>query len=166
MDATSTPPLDAADSGQTGEKMQERLTANERLAVWITQRVVGTMPAFYLILFFYLTWIAINLLLQATGGPVFDQPFGFVILLFLSNFIQLLYMPLISVGQNVLSRYAEMQAEDEYYINLRSEMKIQAVMAHLEQQDELIRELAQEVRALRAELGRQEASGPSSAAPS
>jgi hypothetical protein len=55
-------------------------------------------------------WLAWNL------GPLphFDPGPAFVILLLVSNFIQLLLMPLIMVGQNVQSRHLEIQAEVDH----------------------------------------------------
>jgi uncharacterized membrane protein len=46
--------------------------------------------------------------------PHFDPGPAFVILLLGSNFIQLLLMPLIMVGQNVQSRHQEIQTEVDH----------------------------------------------------
>jgi len=83
---------------------------NDRLAVGMT-RVIGTMPMFYALIAWYGLWIGINLLL---GPHAFDEPWSFPILLFISNFCQLIWLPALSVGQNVMGRASADQAKQQY----------------------------------------------------
>lgn len=78
----------------------KQLNRETRFAVWITQRV-GTMPAFYTLVLTYAGWITVNVLL---GKHAFDPAPNFLLLLFISNAIQLWWLPLLSVGQNVLNQ--------------------------------------------------------------
>lgn len=85
------------------------LGLGEKMGLWITQRV-GTMGFFGILAVWIIVWVGWNL------GPLphFDPGPAFVILLLGSNFVQLLLMPLIMVGQNVQSRHLEIQAEVDH----------------------------------------------------
>lgn len=90
-------------------------------------------PGFFLIIvgwtFIWLLW---NLL-----GPKeyrYDPAPAFVLWLFISNMIQILLMPLIMVGQNLLNRHAEMRAEADFEINQKAEREVEAILLHLEHQ--------------------------------
>jgi uncharacterized membrane protein len=83
---------------------------NDRLAVAITKRF-GTMGMFYTLVAWMLVWMAF-----ATAGAWYFKldPYPFPFLLFLSNLIQLWALPILAVGQQVLSRAAERQASQTY----------------------------------------------------
>src|SRR5204862_6943502 len=59
---------------------------------------------------------------------------AFVIWLFVSNLIQLSLLPLIMVGQNLLSRHSELRSEEDFRINQKAEQEAQAILLHLEHQ--------------------------------
>ena len=83
---------------------------NEHLAIRIT-RMFGTMWMFYLLVAWMLVWIC----LASIGFWKFkDDPYPFTFLLFLSNLIQLWALPVLAVGQQVLSRAADKQASQTY----------------------------------------------------
>ncbi len=63
---------------------------------------------------------------------------GFVFWLFISNVIQILIMPLIMVGQNVLSRHAERRAENDLEVNVKAEEEIEVILHHLEYQNSIL----------------------------
>jgi uncharacterized membrane protein len=90
--------------------MAARPSFNEQLAVRMT-RIIGTMPMFYALVGWYALWIGINIIL---GVHAFDKPWSFPILLFISNFLQLIWLPALSVGQNVLGRASVQQAQQQY----------------------------------------------------
>ncbi len=50
-------------------------------------------------------------------------------------------MPLIMVGQNLQGRYSEARAESDFDVNVRAETEIEAILEHLENQNELILEI-------------------------
>lgn len=105
---------------------------NQRLAVLITKGF-GSMVAFYILV----AWMLIWMLLATLGIWLFAKdsyPFSF--LLFLSNLIQLWALPILSVGQNVLSRKAELQADEAYQATLKSFHDIEQIMLHLQEQDQ------------------------------
>jgi uncharacterized membrane protein len=101
----------------------------DRLAVWITRRV-GSM-GFFLTLF---TWTALWLLwnMFAPRKLRFDPFPGFVLWLFISNMIQLFLMPLLLIGQNLLSRGSEERAKRDYEVNLRAEKEIKEMRTQLD----------------------------------
>ena len=114
---------------------REALTGLEKLAMVITDRV-GTMGFFFAIFFWTVFWLAWN-----TLGPVsgrFDPFPAFVLWLFISNMIQIFLMPLIMVGQNLQGKHSEARAENDYEVNVKAEREIEAILMHLEAQNELI----------------------------
>lgn len=112
-----------------------RLSALDRLAVWITGHV-GTMGFFIVVFVWTVLWLGWNFL--APAGLQFDPPMGFVFWLFISNLIQLLLMPLIMVGQNIQGQHAEARAEHDLEINVKAEQEIELVLHHLEQQNDML----------------------------
>ncbi len=92
---------------------------------------------FFLIIFTWtVLWLAWNTL---TPASVHFDPFpAFVLWLFISNMIQILLMPLILVGQNLQGRHSEARSEADFDVNTRAEREIEAVLIHLEYQNELI----------------------------
>lgn len=113
------------------QQFMDSFTSLERVALFITVRV-GSLGFFLIILFWTCVWLTWN-----TVGPVnlrFDPAPAFVLWLFISNMIQICLMPLIMVGQNLLSRHAEYRAESEYEVNLKAEKEIEVILVHLEEQ--------------------------------
>jgi len=120
------------------EERKRQLSAMERLALAITKRV-GTMGFFFIIAGWSALWLGWNTL--APKPLRFDPPTGFVLWLFISNLIQILLMPLLMVGQNVLSLDAELRAENDYHVNLKTEHYVEAILLHLEHQNQLLNQI-------------------------
>ena len=95
---------------------------------------------FFIIIFVWtVAWLGWNAI-----GPKesrFDPFPAFVLWLFISNMIQLFLMPLIMIGQNLQGRHAEARAELDYQVNIKAEREIEAILMHLEHQNELILEI-------------------------
>ena len=53
-------------------------------------------------------------------------------------FLQLVMLPIISVGQSVLGRHAELMAEEQFNTTQKTYTDIEQVMEHLSKQDEKI----------------------------
>lgn len=117
------------------EAHEESLSKVERLALWITDHV-GTMGFFFVIFSWTVFWLSWNLL--APKSLQFDPPMAFVFWLFISNMIQILLMPLIMVGQNLQGRHAELRAESDYAVNVRSEKEIALMFAMLQRQEKVL----------------------------
>jgi uncharacterized membrane protein len=107
----------------------------DKLAVEITNRV-GTMGFFLVILVWTVLWLSWNFL--APKALQFDPPMAFVFWLFISNVIQILLMPLIMVGQNILGRHAETRADHDLDVNVRAEEEIVIILRHLEYQNAIL----------------------------
>jgi uncharacterized membrane protein len=114
---------------------RKTLSPLERAAIWITDRV-GTMGFFLIIFVWTVAWLGWNTL--APSAARFDPFPAFVLWLFLSNMIQIFLMPLIMVGQNLQGRHAEARAEADFEVNTKAEREIEAILLHLEEQNDLI----------------------------
>ena len=117
------------------KEVTEQLSGMDQLALWITSHV-GTMGFFLIIFMWTVAWLGWNLL--APESLRFDPPEGFVLWLFLSNLIQILLMPLIMVGQNVIGKHAEARAEHDLEINVKAEQEVEVILHHLEHQNDIL----------------------------
>jgi uncharacterized membrane protein len=117
----------------------EQTGFNQRLAVMIT-RSFGSMWAFYILIAWMLLWMA----LSSLGLWLFAlDRYPFAFLLFLSNLVQLWALPVLSVGQNVLSRKAELQADETYATTTKMYHDIEQIAQHLSAQDEVLARIAE-----------------------
>jgi len=112
----------------------EQATAgfNTRLAVVLTQ-YTGTMWTAYIF-----TVLAIIGLFGLLGWL---NPFVFLLTTWISQqFLQLVLLPVIMVGQNVLGRKTELQADEQFNTTMSTYHDIEQIMQHLSAQDaELLR---------------------------
>jgi uncharacterized membrane protein len=81
---------------------------NGRIAAWITHRV-GSMWAFYVAFVFQFGWIAL-----AQAGLIKFDPYPFAFLLFISSLLQLIFMFVIMVGQDVLGRTGDKRSQQTF----------------------------------------------------
>ncbi len=119
-----------------------RLSPLERFALFMTRKI-GSMGFFFFLLLWTVLWLGWNIL-----GPVehhFDPAPAFVVWLFVSNILQLILLPLIMVGQNIESRTADARAQADFEVNQKTEREVGVIIAHLENQNELILELAKKI---------------------
>jgi uncharacterized membrane protein len=88
----------------------EHVGFNGWLAVGISKGF-GSMWAFYVLIFWMLGWMV----LASIGFSIFKfDKYPFTFLLFLSNLVQLWALPVLAVGQQVLSRASDKQALQTY----------------------------------------------------
>lgn len=88
----------------------EHIGFNGRLAVFITNKF-GSMGAFYVLVIWMFGWMFFAII----GFSYFKKdPYPFTFLLFLSNLVQLFALPILAVGQQVLSRASDKQAEQTF----------------------------------------------------
>jgi uncharacterized membrane protein len=121
---------------------QASLSASERFAAFFHKRI-GSMSFFFLLLLWTLGWLAWNIF--APVGMRFDPAPAFVIWLFASNILQLIFLPIIMVGQNIEDRAAEWRAENDFEINKKAEHEIEVIIAHLENQNEMLLEVMRKI---------------------
>ncbi|MCC6627301.1 MAG: DUF1003 domain-containing protein [Chloroflexi bacterium] len=113
------------------QEFQTSFSPLERMALAVTRRV-GTPGFFLLIASWTILWLGWNLI--GPAGARFDPAPAFVLWLFISNLIQLLLMPLLLVGQNLLNRHAELRADADFEVNQKAETEVEAILLHLEHQ--------------------------------
>jgi len=105
----------------------ERLSLNDRIAVFIS-RNVGTMMCAYVF-----AGIGIASLVGAlTANALLALTFGALS----SYFLQLVLLPIIMVGQNVQARHSELMAAESYHATMKTCDDSEQIMAHLSAQDE------------------------------
>ena len=125
------------------EEHEASIKGLEKLAVAVTDKV-GTMGFFLVILCWTILWCGYNILATEVK-PLHLHPFdpfpSFVAYLLISNVIQILLMPLIMVGQNLQGRHSELRAEHDLAVNVKAEKEIELVLAHLEQQQNILAQL-------------------------
>lgn len=104
-------------------RARENKRLNDRLAVFVTKKF-GSMGMFWTLVIWMFGWMAL-----ATLGVGFfrNDPYPFTFLLFLSNLVQLFALPILAVGQQVLSQAADRQAaqtfrDAEEILKLQDEM--------------------------------------------
>ena len=122
---------------------RENLSSLDIFAMWITEHV-GTMGFFLIIFFWTIVWLGWNML-----GPQeyhFDPYPAFVLWLFLSNMIQIFLMPLLLIGQNLQGKHAEARAEADFEVNMKAEEEIESILIHLENQDEMMRQIMEKIK--------------------
>lgn len=113
---------------------RQRLTPSDKIALFIT-KYVGTMG------FFYACAVLVTIpLLFPTTLPVVQYVS--------SGYLQLIFLPLIMVGQNLQGRHAELRAQHDYETNVKAEKEIEAVLMHLEKQDQTMLEILRRIEKL------------------
>ena len=114
------------------KKHRESFTSLEKFAIWITERI-GTMGFFFLLFAWTISWLIWNIFVPP--NLKFDPFPAFVLWLFISNMLQLFFLPLIMVGQNLQGRHAEMRAENDFEINLKAEKELETILESLGKQE-------------------------------
>jgi hypothetical protein len=116
---------------------------NTRIAVAIT-RATGSMECAY-----------IFAIIAFLGFPALSSWLGPVVALYIlwlsSEFIQLVMLPILSVGQQVLSRKSELQADEAYHATLKSFHDIEQIMKHLDAQDLAILRILEKIEGVNYE---------------
>jgi len=122
---------------------------NGRLAVFATEKF-GSMAAFYVLVVWMFGWM----LLASIGFTGFrNDPYPFDFLLFLSNLVQLFALPILAVGQQVLSRASDKQAELTFR-DAEAILKLQDEVRHLiEVNNEMTREIHLAIQAAKPSTG-------------
>ncbi len=113
---------------------------NGQIAAFITRRV-STMWAFYLAAVFQFGWMAL-----AQVGLIRFDPYPFPFLLFLSSLLQLVFMFIILVGQDVLGQAGETRAQQTLLDTEAVLHECQRLQQHLLQQDTIIVEICAYVK--------------------
>ncbi len=122
----------------TNEVHKKKLSSSNKIALLVTNHV-GTMGFFLIVVMWIASWVAWNTIIPQEFR--FDPFPAFVLLLFLTNILGLLLMPLIMVGQNIQGKHAELRSAYDYEVDKKSEKTIQTILLHLENQEEILKDL-------------------------
>lgn len=131
---------------RVNDEHRQGLSRLEHLAVWITDHV-GTMGFFLIIFSWTVLWLSWNTL--APTQLRFDPFPAFVLWLFISNMIQIFLMPLLLIGQNLQSRHAELRAESDFEVNVKTEREVEAILMHLERHTDELQAIREKIGAAR-----------------
>ena len=110
----------------------QNVGVNGRIAATIT-KAVSTMWAFYFAVVFQFGWIGL-----ALAGIITFDPYPFAFLLFVSSLLQLVFMFVIMVGQDVLGRAGTQRAEQTYLDAEAVVYECRRLQRHLTEQDKAI----------------------------
>lgn len=110
------------------QEHKKQLRLNDKIGLWFT-KVVGTMWAAYV--FGGLAFVALPQALQQGSLTVLVNWVS-------SNFLQLILLPIIMVGQDLQGRHSELRAEIDFETNVKAEKEIEKILKHLDEQDKLI----------------------------
>lgn len=106
---------------------RESLTKVEKLALWVTDHIGTIEFAIFCVLL-----VSVPLVWKSTMS---------VILYISSGYLQLVMLPLIMLGQNLQSRHSEKRAEADYELDVKNDIQIRTLIAHMEKQDALLSEI-------------------------
>lgn len=113
---------------------------NQRVAVTIT-KATGNMLCAYAFAFIALL-----------GFPALSAWLGTLVAAYIlwlsSEFIQLVMLPVLSVGQQVLGRHQEIMAEEQFRTTQKSYHDIEQIMTHLSKQDDELLEQSRMIRVI------------------
>lgn len=132
-------------------KAQTTASLNARIAIALTKSV-GTMQTAY-----FFTFLAIIGLLGILG---LLNPIVVLLVAWTSQtLIQLVLLPVIMVGQNILGSHAEIQANEQYNTTIKTYHDIEQIMRHLDKQDEHIIAILKHVETMQQDQVQVEAVG-------
>jgi uncharacterized membrane protein len=126
------------------EIKKETFTLNDRIALRATA-IFGSMAMFWALC----VWSLLPLI------PLLSR-FNAFVLYISAGIIQLIALPLLLVGSNLVSKHAEIRADEEFRTTMTSYGDIEHIMQHLSAQDD---ELLKHTKMLE-ELLRRRAGGP------
>ena len=118
----------------TNDAIKSRLSKTDKVALFITKHI-GTMGFFYICI----ALVTIPVIFPA-ALPIVQYVS--------SGYLQLIFLPLIMVGQNLQSRHTELRAQHEYETSLKSEKEIEAILLHLEKQDATMLEILKRIESI------------------
>src|SRR5260370_32082547 len=115
------------------EIQAEKMTTGQRVADKLAT-VMGSW-AFIIIQSIILTfWISLNVIAYINHW----DPYPFILLNLALSFQAAYAAPIIMMSQNRQAAKDRLMAEQDYVVNIKAEEEVKSIMAHLEQQDEVM----------------------------
>ena len=115
------------------EVQAEKLSRGQRLADGLA-KVMGSWAFIITQSIVLACWIALNVLALMRHW----DPYPFILLNLTLSFQAAYAAPIIMMSQNRQAAKDRLMAEQDYVVNLKAEEEVKAIMAHLEQQDEVM----------------------------
>ena len=115
---------------------------NTQVAIGMT-KVLSSMITFWIVGLAIVVWIGLSF--TSVGWDRMPWP----LLLTIMNIPQISMMIGLGVGQGVLNRHQELQAEEAFQTTQKSYHDLEQIMAHLDAQDEKILEIVQKLEGKR-----------------
>ena len=111
----------------------EKLTSGQRIADQLAT-VMGSWSFIIVQSVLLAIWIALNVAAYINHW----DPYPFILLNLALSFQAAYAAPIIMMSQNRQAAKDRLMAEQDYIVNLKAEEEVKSIMAHLEQQDEVM----------------------------
>ena len=121
--------------------IKQKFSFNDRNANFMTENI-GTMAMLYTMVAFILFWMFV-------GYETYEDPYPFPLLLLILNVLQLVFLPLIMVGQNLMNREEQIRSDQARKATMTSYENILIILECLEKDEQ---ELLYQTKALNALL--------------
>lgn len=104
-------------------KDKKMFSINDRIALFIAHKMahMGVVYVFIGFIVFWIFW----------GEETLKDPYPFPLLLLVMNFMMLILLPLIMVGQNILNRHSENRSEQVYDATMSTYQNITIILDRL-----------------------------------
>jgi len=101
------------------EDFIENLSFNEKMAHFLAKRI-GSMGFLYILFFTIIFWVLLNIFTPLMFDPAWD----FTILFFILGILDILFTPLLLVGQKISDNFAKKKEEADHERNKNIEMHL------------------------------------------
>ena len=118
----------------------ERLSRGQRVADGLA-KVMGSWAFIIVQSLLLACWIALNVVAVMRHW----DPYPFILLNLALSFQAAYAAPIIMMSQNRQAAKDRLMAEQDYVVNVKAEEEVKALMAHLEQQDEVMLDLLRRI---------------------
>jgi uncharacterized membrane protein len=141
VDSTPHPWIEQRRAVNPARVEDHHVGVNGRIASFLT-RMVGTMWAFYVAALGQILWIGL-----AQLGVLSFDPYPFAFLLFVSSLLQLIFMFVIMVGQDVLGQAGDTRAHQTFLDTEAVVHERARLQKHLTEQDKVIVKICKYIEA-------------------
>ena len=133
-------------------EMEERATLGARVADKVAS-FGGSWPFIFIYVGFLLTWIVVNSLVliyygNREGGAQFD-PYPYILLNLMLSMTAALQAPIIMMSQNRAAEKDRLAAEQDFKVNLKSELMLEELTRKGRERDQQIEQLMELVKELK-----------------
>jgi CRP/FNR family transcriptional regulator, cyclic AMP receptor protein len=134
------------------EEMEERATVGARVADKVAS-FGGSWRFIFIYVGFLLTWIVVNSLVliyygTREGGAQFD-PYPYILLNLMLSMTAALQAPIIMMSQNRAAEKDRLAAEQDFKVNLKSELMLEELTRRARERDQQIEQLMELVKELK-----------------